>query len=255
MELDDLRFLLTTGISASIGASLGILRSKLFATKVNSVLYYFFYILAIILFLFAVYTTIIFWKEAKIIVIVAFISSVCLAAATKYIIVIKDTYTTSELDPIVNKWTSNGDRNEIKLFGGDLSFFGGDPTKMSSNSQYSQLCDRNFNHVLILCEAPNDNIKRIRYGKILIDIPGAELRFYNPEKADLRVRGRIIKVQGADKLLVYTKVKSGIYQAIETDTGNTNGALYSGIWDLIWDLAKVPSPEQIDNFKQLYQER
>src|SRR5690606_18030227 len=125
-----------------------------------------------------------------------------------------------ELDPIVNKWTSNADNSEIKLFGGDLSFFGQGPNNMDVNAQYTHLRSLGFNHILILCEDPNDNIKRIRYGKILSDMPTAKLKFYNPDKADMRVRGRIIKVHGVNKLLVYTKVQSGVYQAIETDMAN-----------------------------------
>ena len=83
-------------------------------------------------------------------------------------------------------------------------------------------------------------------------MPTAELRFYNPEEADLRVRGRIIKVNGVDKLLVYNKIKSGKYQAIENDTSNSNGALYNGIWELVWSLAKQPTPEQIGMYKGLF---
>jgi hypothetical protein len=46
-----------------------------------------------------------------------------------------------------------------------------------------------------------------------------------------------------------------MYQAIETDMANSNGALYSSIWDLVWHLASIPSNEQVQNFKQLYHGR
>jgi hypothetical protein len=55
-------------------------------------------------------------------------------------------------------------------------------------------------------------------------------------EAESRVRGRIIKVDGVNKLLVFIKIRPGIYQAVETDTGNTSGALYNNIWDLAWSL-------------------
>jgi hypothetical protein len=255
MKLQDLTLILSVGISAALGATLGILRSKIFASKIKSFLYFFFYILSGLLFVFGIYTAVCYWQESKILVILSVASSVGLTAATWFLLVFKDTYTTSELDPIVNKWTSNGDRNEIKLFGGDLSFFGEGPNNMDANVQYTHLRSLGYNHILILCEVPNDSIKKIRYGKILSDMPAAELRFYNPDKADLRVRGRIIKVHGVNRLLVYTKIQSGIYQAIETDTANSNGALYSSIWDLVWHLATIPAIDQAQNFKQLYQGR
>jgi hypothetical protein len=93
----------------------------------------------------------------------------------------------------------------------------------------------------------------LRYGKIITEIHNVELRYYQPEKADLRVRGRIIEVNGVNKLLMYTKNKPGSYQAIETDTANSSGALYGNIWDLIWSLAIIPMPEQIKSYKDLLQ--
>jgi hypothetical protein len=253
MNLQELTLILSIGISAAFGATLGILRSKIFASKVHNILYFFFYFLSLVLFGFAAYTATCFWAESKIIIIVSIIAAVALVLTTRFLLILKDTYSTNELDPIVNKWTSSADNSEIKLFGGDLSFFGQGANNMDVNAQYTYLRSLGFNHILILCEVPNDNTKRIRYGKILSDMPTAELKFYNPDKADMRVRGRIIKVQGVNKLLVYTKVQSGIYQAIETDMANSNGALYSSIWDLVWHLATPPSSEQIQNFKQLYQ--
>src|SRR5579859_3235158 len=255
MDPKDINFILSIGISASLGATFGILRSKIFATKIKTTLYFSFYILAAILFGFAIYATANNWADSIVVIIISFVSSLGLAATTKYFLIFKDIYNTEELNPIVNNWTSNADRSEIKLFGGDLNFFGEGPHEMNANLQYSHLRKLNFNRISILCEEPKEVTKKIRYGKILVEMPTAELRFYNPEEADLRVRGRIIKVNGVDKLLVYNKIQSSKYQAIETDTANSNGALYNGIWELVWSLAKVPTQEQTEQYKRLFQDR
>ena len=251
----DLTLLLSIGISAAVGATLGILRSKIFATKVKTTLHYSFYVISGLLFLLAIYTIFVSDSTSKTVIVVSFIASGGLAAATRLLLIVKDTYTSKELDPIVNHWTSSADKSEIKLFGGDLDFFGKEPSLMDSNSQYSHLRSHVFNSVLILCETPNDSMKKIRYGKILVDIPNTELRFYNPKEADLRVRGRIIKVNGVNRLLVYIKIRSGIYHAVETDTGNTSGALYNNIWDLAWSLATKPSNDQLETYRKLFQDK
>lgn len=251
----DLTLLLSIGISAAIGATLGILRSKIFASKIKTTLHYSFYVISGLLFLSAITAIFISSSTSVTVIIVSFVASIGLAAATRFLLVVKDTYTSKELDPIVNNWTSSADKNEIKLFGGDLDFFGKEPSLMDSNSQYSHLRSQAFNKVSILCEAPNDSMKKIRYGKILVDMPNSELRFYNPKEADLRVRGRIIKVNGVNKLLVYIKIQSGIYQAVETDTGNSSGALYNNIWELAWSLATKPSDDQLESFRKLFRDK
>lgn len=123
---------------------------------------------------------------------------------------------------------------------------------MDINDQYSHLKSLCFRKLLILCEAPADNSTKIRYGKIIQEMRGVELKFYNPDEADLRIRGRLKTLQGVERLLIYSKVDSGLYKTIETDTANSNGALYSNIWRLIWSLAKEPSREQIEEFKSLF---
>ena len=135
MDSKDLNLILSIGISASLGATFGILRSKIFATKIKTTLYFLFYILASLLFGFAIYATVINGADSIVIIVISFVSSVALAATTKYFLVLKDIYTTEELNPIVNNWTSNADRNEIKLFGGDLNFFGEGPKEMNTNLQ------------------------------------------------------------------------------------------------------------------------
>jgi hypothetical protein len=83
-------------------------------------------------------------------------------------------------------------------------------------------------------------------------LKGVELKFYNPEIADLRVRGRMKEVQGVMKLLMYTKVEQGKYETIETDVACTKGALYKNIWNLIWSLANELNSTQKDEYVNLY---
>lgn len=260
MDIENYSKLMLSGSSVALGALLGVLRSKIFAIKHATKLYYFFYIFSAAVFLFSVIGLIAFWNELIAvkkyfdisIIIAALISSVGLFIITKKYLHIKDTFKTPELDPIVNGFTSNADKNEIKLFGGDLNFFGNSPADIDINKQYTHLRGLAFKKISILCEAPTSQIQRIRYGKILSEMPGTELKFYFPDNADLRVRGRIIQVTGVNKLLMYTKIKSGVYQAIETDTGNSNGALYNNIWELAWSLATKPSFQEIDSYISLF---
>ncbi len=182
----------------------------------------------------------------------AIVAGFLLLIYTKIVLDKKTTYTVPELDPIINKFTKDADRQEIKLFGGDLNFLGETPMQINEHPQYSCLRAANFDKVSILCEEPTDNTKKIRYGKILTEIPNTELRFYNPRNADLKVRGRIIKVQGIARLLMYTKVRHGIYQAIETNTADSNGLLYNNIWELVWSLATKPSAVQIQSYTDLF---
>lgn len=180
------------------------------------------------------------------------ISGIILLIFTKQYLDKKNIYSTIELDPIINSFTQAADKDEIKLFGGDLNFLGNNHTEIDNNSQYKVLKGARFRKILILCEVPGDNSTKIRYGKILHELRGVELKFYNPDDADLRIRGRMKKVQGVEKLMIYTKLESGKYQAIETDTANSNGALYNNIWKLVWSLAIVLSPQQQHDYEELY---
>lgn len=80
---------------------------------------------------------------------------------------------------------------------------------------------------------------------------GVKMRYYQPNEANLSLRGRITRYQGGDRLLMYFKISKQTYQAIETDTANSNGALYKNIWNLIWDLAKVPDQAELQQFMDL----
>jgi len=153
-------------------------------------------------------------------------------------------YQSCELNSIIKDFTSDADRNEIKLFGGDLNFLGNSVLEMNNNAQYIDLRASNFTKVSILCVEPANADTRTRYGKILHDLPVTEFRFYKPQHADLLIRGRLKKLQGVDKLLIYNKLGAGRYQLILTDTSNSNGALYNNIWNLIWSLATILDVDQ-----------
>jgi len=265
MSLANITTILLAGTSLSVGAILGALRSKIFAIKGQSKLHYFFYGFSGFVLLISIYCVITYWNHffnpptvektnwfSISVLIAAIISSVALYFFTKKHLVFKDIYTTKELDPIVNKFTSNADKSEIKLFGGDLSFLGNSPGEIDINDQYTHLRSMAFTKVSILCETPGTQIQRMRYGKILYDMQEIELRFYNPDKADLRVRGRLTKLNGSDRLLMYNKIRSGVYEAIHTDTSSSKGALYNNIWELVWDLARRPNKEEIDSYIGLY---
>jgi hypothetical protein len=260
MNLTNLQTLLLSGASIGLGAIYGGIRSKIFASKTKTQLHYPFYALSALLALTAGYAAIEYWKEifqsdngfAIIIWIASLVVALGLFIITKKYLILKDVYKTSELDPIVNNFTAPADKDEIKLFGGDLNFLGNNPQEMARNTQYNDLLSMGFHRVLLLCEEPKNNIQKIRYGKILHDFKGAELRYYFPDKADLKVRGRIIKVSNVNRLLMYTRVRSGVYQAIETDMANSNGALYNSIWELVWSLAKEPSQQEMTEYKLLF---
>lgn len=250
-----IKIILTCG-SVSLGALLGVLRSKIFASKENNKLHYIFYGFSIISALTCLIVGIKYWNQidsfALGVLIATFVVSILLWLATNKYLFFKNIFNSTELDTPVNKFTSNADKNDIKLFGGDLNFFGNSPSEIDNNSQYTHLKSLAFKKVSILCETPHNQIQKIRYGKILHEMPYVELRFYEPETADLKVRGRIIQVQGVTKLLMYTKIKSGIYQSLETDTANSNGALYNNIWELAWALAQRPAKADLDSYIAIY---
>ncbi len=261
MSLDNYTKIILVGVSLSIGAILGILRSKIFSSKEKNTLYYYFYAVGILILISIIACLIETWNELFnpphwfniIAILLAIISLLILFILTKKFLIIKHIYRTSELDPIVNDFTSKADRSEIKLFGGDLNFFGESPNQIDENQQYIKLKAMGFTRVLIMCEAPNTPTQRIRYGKILSDIKGTELRFYDPEKANLQLRGRMIKLNGSIRLLMFKRIKSKVYKLLDTDTSDADGALYNNIWELVWELAKKPSIDELNGFINLFQ--
>ncbi|HMJ47815.1 MAG TPA: hypothetical protein VK498_10815, partial [Ferruginibacter sp.] len=205
----------------------------------------YFYIFSILVFTGSLLTLIINWKSifkpdwfSIIIYLMALIGSVLLLWVTNKYLVKKDRYLTEELAPKMNEFTGNADKAQIKLICGDMDFFGSSISDIDRNVQYSYLKQQQFHNILILCRQPNNGEQRVRYGKILAELGNVEIRYYRPSpQADLSIRGRIARINGADKLIIYKKLGGGYYQTIETDTGDSGGALYNNIWGLVWDLA------------------
>jgi hypothetical protein len=228
--------------SVSIGSFFGVLGNKLIAVNYKTNWKWGFYLLAIASFVAGIYNITLLDSVSKLIdyfiMILLLISGIGIFIFTKVFLDKKYVFKTLELHSVINNFTEDADRSDIKLFGGDLNFLGNTPSEMDQNVQYIFLKSSNFRKILILCEEPPNSATMIRYGKILNDLPEVEFRFYNPKDADLRLRGRMKKIQGVEKLLIFFKIGSCKYQVIETDTANSNGALYNNIWSLIWSLAK-----------------
>ncbi len=241
---------------ATSGALFGAIGLKLFLETSKSNWKWFFYILALISVLSAIMNGMIEFSKLTImgwiIVCALLVLGIYLLYFTSRHLDKKNIYTTDELNPIINDFTMTADLTEIRLFGGDLSFLGNSPIEIDRNVQYTFLKSRNFAKICILCEEPKKNATKITYGKLLHELTGVELKFYRPDKADLQIRGRMITIAGAKKLLIYSKNNGGYYETIRTDTGNTSGALYGNIWDLIWSLAKDVTSDQRNEYIDLY---
>lgn len=265
MTLDNLLKLLLAGASLCLGSYLTALRAKLMSNKRKNNLHIVFYIVTVTLIMISCLTVfnygheLLFEEEnfkpnyfAICIILLCFASAVLLFLFTKKNLIGNFQYKTSQLDPVVNKFTSNADKNNIKLLAGDINFFGNSPSEMESNAQYNALRKEGFREIQILCWKPITNDSKIRYGKIQNDLTNVEFRYYNPPKADLKIRGRLKTLNNVTHLLMYNKIASGLYEALEIDTANSNGALYSHLWELVWETAEKPSEEELEGFRNLY---
>ncbi len=259
MTYDNLLKLLLAGASLCLGAYLAAIRSRISSLKIRNSLHYSFYVVSFLIFTSSLVTIFLQWNKliepdwfGIIVLVAALTSSILLFLFTKRSIVGKHQYKTKELDPIVNAFTENADKKNIKLLAGDINFFGNYPKDMEENSQYKCLKKESFREIQILCIEPTTNEGKTRYGKIISDLPGVELKYYNPPQADLLIRGRLKTLNNVTHLLIYKKIESGIYEALELDTANSSGALYNYIWNLIWELAKSPSQEQLREYINLY---
>lgn len=47
-------------------------------------------------------------------------------------------------------------------------------------------------------------------------------------------------------------MKQGVYEALELNTAETTGALYSHLWNLVWELADIPTLEQLNEYRNIY---
>jgi len=243
----------------TMGTFFGVAGNKLVSSNNLTNLKWIFYFLGVTSIVVGVIFIVCFFKSldlyGTISTITLIVSGIALFILTYRILDIKYIFRTKELAPIINNWTSNADHREIKLFGGDLSFFGNPFSEMNSDLQYTFLKSKNFSKISILCEEPKNNESRIRYGKIIDELSNVELKFYKPEEADLQIRGRLKTLNGVAKLLVYFKIKSGKYQTIETDTANSSGALYNNIWDLTWSLARSPLTSEKEGFVKAFKSK
>lgn len=255
ISLDILLKLLLAGGSLFIGASLTALR----ATKKKIWLHRLFYILPVLVL--AGVACILFFPWAEIskpengvvvIIPISIISSILLIYLTHKSPVAKEHYTTEELNPVVNAFSKSADKDNIKLWAGNLDFFGKTLADIDRHDQYKCLKEESFREIQIICTEPSSYNDKLRYGKIITDLP-AKLKYYEPSSADLKVRGRIKTLNNVIMLLIYRKVDSGIYEAIPLDTAETDGAHYSHLWSLIWGLSQKPTEEELAEYKEIYQ--
>lgn len=265
MTLDNALKLLLAGASLCLGSYLTALRAKITSNKVKSKLHYAFYAVTGIFFVSAITSIFYYWNDLffkdKIIkpnyfglitIVCCIVATIILFLFTKKNLIGKYQYKTSELDPIVNKFTKNADKDNIRLLAGDINFFGNSPKEMDSNSQYSCLKEEAFREIQILCWKPKDTNEKIRYGKIINDFPQVKIKYYKPPKADLKIRGRLKTLNNVTHLLIYNKVQSGIYEALETDTANSSGAMYNHLWDLIWNSAEDATKDELQEYSDLF---
>lgn len=258
MEYFHLNSALLTLISIAFGGLLGALGSRL--TQEHNSWIWGFYIIGLIPMVVPIFLVIQFWDTINGTDLTLVVSSIVAGAFLIYYsyrhISAKNIFKTEELHPIINKHTETADKRLIRLFGGDLDFFGKYPIDMDKNSQYVTLKNAGFKRIEIICEDPSqiDKPSKIRYGKVLSDLPNVRLKFYHPKKADLKVRGRIIEISGVSKLVMFEKLEPKKYKAIQTDTGNSTGVLYQNIWDLVWSLATKTTEEQLSELKMAFTE-
>ena len=264
MQFDDFSKFLLPGGFLTLGAFLTAVRGKMTSAKKKNTLHWIFYLISGIVILASVIGAIAFWKELfpfdnqqkfnwnRIVVIfIAFISGFLLLWFTNKNKKGKYQYKTSELDEVVNQFTRNADKHNIRLLAGDLNFFGNTPQEMDQNKQYQCLKSEKFRQIQVICFRPTNIQERVRYGKLLSEMR-IEVKYYHPQDADLNVRGRMKKLGRVTHLLIYNKVASGEYEALELDTADSHGALYDHIWNLIWQLAESPTAQEIQEYKELY---
>lgn len=265
MTLDNVIKVLLAGTMLCLGSYLTALRSKITTHKVKSNLHIAFYLITGAFFISAIFSFCYYWSEIfydtgsfkpNVFAIIVILS--CLSACTALFIFTKRNligkyqYKTLELDPIVNKFTEKADKDNIRLLAGDINFFGNYPNEMEANAQYSCLKKEGFREIQILCWKPGTNKEKIRYGKLIDDFPQVKLKYYKPLKADLKIRGRLKTFNNVTHLLIYNKVQPGVYEALETDTANSSGAMYNHLWDLIWESAELPTEDQLKEYKELF---
>lgn len=246
--------LLIAGTSLTGGAFLTAVRTRLSVSRNKTWLHWMFHGVSLMVVvcatLFSIKNPDIFKKPdwtGLVVFVLAIVFSIGLSVATK-LWMAGNVYSTKQLDPVVNKFSTDADENNIKLIAGKLDFFEANG-RMDKHPQYTHLRACGFHSIQILCRNPETPDDKRRYFKILHDFPVAHLRFYKPELADVKLRGRIKTLNGVTRLLIYNKVSGDRYEALELNTAENSGALYTRLWDLLWDTAHAPSEEEITEYK------
>lgn len=204
---------------------------------------YILYVLGLILLFWGIYALYIDNEKYKILGCVAIIISLIHIIGSYYLLNLFDEIIkTSKLVPRVIEFTENAKSDEIRLWGGDLNFFGNSVLEMEKNEQYNQLKNKRFEKILILCKRPRNNESKKCYGKILNEFTEVvEFKFYNEiNSPDLHIRGRIKRKYSPDIFvaLVYERVNSNSYKTIEEDiTKEGCNMIYVKIWEMSWKHA------------------
>lgn len=150
---------------------------------------------------------------------------------------------------------SNG---EIRLWGGDFSFFG-NLNGINKHPQYAELEERKFEKMLVLGKRPDTEPKKARFGKMLNDFKDKiEFRFYNDHKfPDLKVRGLLGREFG-DKnneiAIIYKQLKSDEYTLVGSYDDKKGGEIYIKLWGFAWSRADSITLNEKKEFLKNYQE-
>ncbi len=262
MTTDSLFKVLLAAFSLCAGAYFTALRNKIASLKVRNNLHWSFYILSFTTFVIAVFYLCNNWNELSSSPS-SFIAEIIITASSIIISFIffrfnyknhpkKIQYKTNELTDLINEFTKNADKNVIKLLAGDIDFFGATPEEMDTNPQYICLKESGFHSIELLCWQPQSPSQRIRYGKMISDFPRIQIKFYQPPTADFNLRGRLKTFNNVRQLILFNKVRSGIYEPVEADAGSPHGAHYVKLWDLIWELAIEVDENDKKSFTQEY---
>lgn len=154
-------------------------------------------------------------------------------------------YADEQINKPIIAFTNHAKENGLKLFGGDLNFFGVVNT-MEQNGQYLQLRNKKFHSIQVLCENPkliSDLEKRkeaiLRYGKLYCTFTDViELRYYGKAAPDLSIRGRIkYDFSGSLRVLLYHKIAPGKFKPIEYTPLDRENNFYVELFDHLWKHA------------------
>ena len=154
-------------------------------------------------------------------------------------------YADEEINKPIIEFTNYAKEIGLKLFGGDLNFFGY-VSSMDKNEQFFQLRNKKFHSIQVLCDNPkniSDPDKKteaiVRYGKLFCTFVGVvELRYYGKAAPDLSIRGRIkYDFNGTPRVLLYHKIAPGKFKPIEYTPLDRENNFYVELFDHLWKHA------------------